>query len=160
MPASSLFTTRLLVFVVAVVAGSPYPSSAQLWTGFFNATSCNATGCCCFTTLDLTENVLNNSLVLTSAVNGACSSLYPPNTIATVNFPLPTGFSFFCTANGDNQTWTLSQDNSTITTVDYTNPECNSIAIRYIPSSADSSSGGGPYWVVQLAVAAALLWGM
>ena len=78
-------------------------------------------------------------MVFSSITAGDCQAPYLPGSLAVVAFPWPTGYAFTSTADGDNQTWTLSSDSSRLSTVDYNNAACNTIAVRALQAPASST---------------------
>ena len=116
----------------------------QLWCslviGTYRAGSqCNQATCCCMTG-DITVSESGSDGVVTAGVSAQCGSA--TQTILTA--PYPRSSSFTTTLpGGDQATFTLSSDGTTITEVDSSALQCGGIATRVSNGASMGSAVNG-----------------
>lgn len=101
--------------------------SAPSWVGTYHAGSqCNQATCCCLTG-DITVSESGSDALVSGGVTGQCGSA----TRTTITVPYPTSNSFTTTLpGGDQATFTLSGDGTTITEMDSSSLQCGGTATR------------------------------
>ena len=107
--------------------GGGSDGGASTWTGTYRAGGqCNQASCCCMTGV-IAVSESGSSAVVSAGVTGQCGSA----TQTSLVVPYPTSNTFTTTLpGGDQATFTLSSDGTTITEVDTSSPQCGGTATR------------------------------